>query len=200
MVKKTISKLKQASTSKIKPGKVASRLIRRQRWLRSLWFWVLGVIAVFVLLIASYSIWYNIDQSQKIQADKNKFAKIEALVDSIKVDLDKTYPNKQWEIVKYCQASRGELGNIIAISCTYGVKGATDTTVAELSPIVQRHAKSLGMYEDYGGRGIKYEAFKTDLTQGSCDLYSSSAFGVWVKANFSCTSGSESFLYPEFSR
>lgn len=188
------------------PKKTTKKPLKKKKlpfWQRWPAWRILGVFfgGGLVLAIGIWTTVYYAGEYIKNQEDKAKFAKIEKLVNDVTADLKKTYPNKDWQVVKYCQASRGELGDIIAISCTYGVKGLPSTSVEELSPVVGRHAESLGRRVDsWGASSVTYEAFNASLGSVSCVLYPSAVFGLYLKSNFSCETTANSFIYPEISR
>ena len=59
----------------------------------------------------------------------------------MKTDLETAFPEKKWEIVKFCDPLKGEFGNIISITCEYGVK--SDNVIAkDLQPYIVKHAEA----------------------------------------------------------
>ena len=93
VVKKPVSRRADASER--------AAIQRASQKVKPMPLWLKMTIGIILLVpIIFFAVSY-VQQQTTIQADKDKFAKIETLVNDVTADLKKTYPDKDWQIVKY---------------------------------------------------------------------------------------------------
>lgn len=153
------------------------------------------LLLVFGLPVTTVLAWfliYNVRLYLTTEADKAKFAKIEVLVNNVKADLEKAFPEKTWEIVKFCDPLKGELGNIISITCEYGVK-SENVVAKDLQPYIEKYAQAKRSGDSTLDANTYYGVESAACLSASSYLLG----GTSVRANFYCLAETEWLIYPE---
>lgn len=174
-------------------------LFRKRYFPRSRKFYCLAILLLAALAAATLlSLRHYEDNAEKQRIaylERERFHTIEYLVNTIKVDLEKSLPDKQWEIVQYCEAAHAKTTEVFGIRCYNMIFGTPKPTLDEMRSVATRYLNidGEGYISLYPREDEKYVFYITTIDDTGCNSYPSEAYGY----NLYCSSNASSFIYPE---